>query len=92
MDSETIRVKQTIAIDLTFKDFKKALKTRKYSKEQLQTMWNVLKKDPNLGRLIILYGSLADRDDEEELFVKPMMKELKTIIADCLELAIKEDD
>ena len=91
MDSDTITVKQTITLDLTFKDFKKALKNKKYSNEQLDQLWKALKKQPNLGSLIALYGSMSDKDEADELFEKPLKKEIKTIIASCLETALEDD-
>lgn len=85
MDSDTITVKQTVSLNLTFKDFKKTLKSRGYSNEQLEQMWKTIKKQPDLSYYIAVYGSMADKDDVDELFKKPLKKELKTIIAECLE-------
>lgn len=96
MDSETITIKRKISYDLTFKEFKKILKSRidfkKATDEEVEKYWNELKKRPNLGLIITLYGSMCDEDDAHELYEKVIKKELKSITIDCLKFKQQQEE
>lgn len=91
MTSETITIKRTVTLNLSFNDFKKIVKKEKLPKEDMEEIWKLLKKTPDLGYLVYLYGSMADKDEVDEIYKKSIKKELKTITLECLKYGSKND-